>query len=136
MQGMDEFESAMRRVRAATDAASKEIVTTDAAMLTTAAQANFSGSHRRGEPHVGGAFPNIVSGDLRRSIRADPITRWADASYGTSVAPHMVYGRRVELGWQGSTPHAFFQPAVSTAVKQFPKTNADIFRHHMAGAVS
>jgi hypothetical protein len=94
------------------DEAVKETVTRSAVKLVAEAQSNFQGSHARGMPHIGGLFPNIVSGNLRRSIQAEPITRFGTADYGTSVGPRMIYGRRVELGFKGSAKYPFFKPAV------------------------
>jgi hypothetical protein len=107
--GLDAVLARVERVAAQADVAAKAIVTQSAAVVEAAAK---SGSHKKGEPHVGGDKPNIVTGTLRRSIRTDPVTRSGIAEYSTKVAPRVIYARRVELGYQGSRGYAYFGPAV------------------------
>lgn len=125
--GVDDMFAFMDRFEQAADDATKQLVATASLRLVREAQGNFSGSHARGEPHVGGSKPNIVSGDLRRSIKADIITRYAKANYGTIVAPRMIYGRRVELGFQGSPAYPYFGPAATKLRPQFQRDAADIW---------
>lgn len=101
-EGLKAFEDALTRISAEADAAAKSIVTKGAAIIEAKAKANFSGAHKRGEPHVGGDKPNVVTGSLRRSIRHYPVVRHGVADYGTSVFPSAIYARRVELGYSGS----------------------------------
>lgn len=121
--GISEFENALKKVVSESDRASALIVAKSAAVVVKEAQLNFQGSRKwvsgsRGgrhiDPaeHVGGDKPNVISGDLRRSIKAEPIKRFGLNDYGTSVAPKMTYGRRVELGMNGSPGYPFFGPAV------------------------
>jgi hypothetical protein len=114
---MDEFEAAMARIRVQTEAAAVEMVAAGSMLLVAHAQQNFQGSHARGAAHVGGAMPNIVSGDLRRSIAADPVTHVGPGVVRTEIAPRMVYGRRVELGMNGGG-YPFFQPGVEAAIPE------------------
>ena len=119
--GEDQFYAALKSVMKDVDAASSTIVDQGSMMIVRAAQANFSGTHAKDEPHVGGNKPNIVTGDLRRSIMADSVTRLSFANYSVTIAPRMVYGRRVELGFVGAdslgrnynTPgYPYFMPGV------------------------
>lgn len=130
--GEQEFTSAIDRVISAADAAAREVVQTAAALLTREAQANFSGAHARGKPHVGGSKPNVVSGDLRRSIRPDPVVKRGDGDYATKVAPHMRYGRRVELGFKGSRKFPYFQPAVDKVAGGMQTTAVAVWKKHMS----
>jgi hypothetical protein len=100
--GLDAVLASIERVATQADMAAKAIVAQSAAVVEAKAKANFSGSHKKGEPHVGGDKPNIVTGTLRRSIRADPVTRRGVGDYGTTVAPRVIYARRVELGYSGT----------------------------------
>lgn len=111
-EGLRDYDAALEALTKLMDDAVKTVVVKTGAELVKQAQANFSGSHKRGQPHVGGDKPNIVSGDLRRSIKADPVTRFSIGDYGTTVAPTMIYGRRVELGFKGSRKYPYFEPAV------------------------
>lgn len=124
--GIAEFEAGLQRVARQADDASKLIVAKSAAVLIKEAQSDFSGTRKwvsgdRGgrhlDPpaHTGGDQPNVISGDLRRSIKAEPIVRLGLATYGTSVGPKVAYGRRVELGYLGSHGYPFFDPAVERA---------------------
>lgn len=121
--GLKAVEAAFTKVSADADAAARSIVAKSAAVVEAAAKANFEGAHKKGEPHVGGSKPNVVTGTLRRGIRADPVVRYGLAEYGTRVAPRVIYARRVELGYPGggkgsgrghgrTSPHPFFDPAV------------------------
>lgn len=109
--GLAAFEASIARIADEADAAARQIVTQSAALMEAKAKSNFSGSHKRGQPHEGGDKPNIVTGTLRRSIRSEPVTRHGFADYGTSVSPRTVYARRVELGYRGSKGYPYFGPA-------------------------
>lgn len=111
-EGMSAYDAAIERLSVKLDEAVRMVVVKTSMALVREAQSNFSGSHRRGEPHVGGNQPNIVSGNLRRSIKATPVTRFGRGDYGATVAPTMIYGRRVELGFRGSRKYPYFGPAV------------------------
>lgn len=117
--GYSEVQAALDRLMVKTDLATRQVVARSAALLEKEAKSNFSGSHKRGEPHVGGTEPNVVSGDLRRSITATPVARTGVASYAATVGPTTVYGRRVELGWNGSAGYPYFTPAVKSARAKF-----------------
>jgi hypothetical protein len=129
--GVNESDAALEALLRRADTAVREIVEKSSLLLVAAAQKNFSGSHRRGQPHVGGAAPNIVTGELRRSITADPVRKRGQADYATTVAPRMIYGRRVELGFQGSQGYPYFTPAVDTVIPQLEKLGARIWREHV-----
>lgn len=108
MLGLREFLAALDRAEAGANAAARAAVAQTAAEAEAGAKKNFQGSHARGELHVGGDKPNVVTGTLRRSIRTDPIARLGLADYGTVVAPRVIYARRVEKGWptsDGSVGH-------------------------------
>lgn len=126
--GLKALEGAIERVGGQADGAAKSIVARSAAVVEAAAKANFSGSHKKGEPHVGGDKPNVVTGTLRRSIRADAVTRHGLGDYGTTVGPRAVYGRRVELGWKGSKGYPFFEPAVRDVRPQLRAIAAEEWR--------
>jgi hypothetical protein len=126
--GISEFGAALEKISKQADDASKVIVVKSSAVVIKESQANFEGTRKRvmgpraqkyghlvADRHVGGDKPNIISGNLRRSIKADPITRFGLAEHGTKVGPRMGYGRRVALGLDGSKGYDFFAPAVATA---------------------
>lgn len=92
--------AALDRMIARVDPATAAAANAMAMMLEAAAKANFQGAHKRGEPHVGGDKPNIVTGTLRRSITAQT-HRDGLGAYAVTVGSGVVYARRVELGYTG-----------------------------------
>lgn len=130
-EGVDDMDAALDVLFERAEDAVKAVVTKSSMILVRNAQANFEGSHRRGEPHVGGSKPNIVSGNLRRSIKADPVTKLGRGEYGTSVAPRMIYGRRVELGFKGSRAYPYFTPAVESSTEAIRQVGIDTWRQYM-----
>ena len=106
------------------DLAARKSVIETAVDVERRAKANFVGSHRRGQPHVGGNKPNVVSGDLRRSIQIRPPVRTAKGSWKCDVGPNMIYGARVEFGYRGTgggpgqhttRPFPYMAPAIRAA---------------------
>lgn len=112
--GVNEAIAAFREMDQRVDIATMKTTIQVGAELEARAKANFEGAHRRGQPRVPNADnkPNIVTGTLRRSIRATTTGRIA-AGYTISVGPSTVYGRRVELGFKGtdSMGRNYNQPA-------------------------
>lgn len=120
--GLTELNAAIDRITASAAEAAKVTVGTAAAMLTGAAQANFEGSHKKGQPHVGGSKPNVVTGYLRRSIRFTPPARLGMFEYSSQIGPTAIYGRAVELGYaaRNMRPHPYFDPAVREVTPRLP----------------
>lgn len=118
--GMQELFAAIDKIVAEAAEVSKTVVSTAGADVVREAQANFQGSHPKGKPHVGGAGPNVVTGNLRRSIRYTPPERLGLFEYSTQVGPTAVYGRAVELGYaaRNMRPHPYFDPATKHALEQ------------------
>lgn len=104
----------------ALDETAKANVSQMAALVIHDAQANFSGSHRKGEPHVPNPqnYPNVVTGTLRRSIQGTGIEKAGIGTYKTTVGPTARYGRRVEMGLAPTGAYPYFGPAVRKARSQ------------------
>lgn len=113
-EGVDAFKAALKELTVKAELAAKANAQEAAAMVVRQAMSNFEGAHKKGEPHVGGARPNIVTGNLRRSIRSSAIVRTGPARFEATVGPTAIYGRRVELGYHGKGSYPFFGPAVNT----------------------
>lgn len=111
--GMEELQRAFIRAGTQVDAAAKANVAEASLRLIKDARGNFEGSHKKGQPHVGGNKPNVVTGNLRRSIMADGLSHLAMGSYATKVAPTAKYGRRVELGLAPTGAYPYFGPATA-----------------------
>ena len=137
--GVAEVRAALEKVAAEAAAASREIVAKSAALVEAEAKKNFEGSHAKGQPHSGGSKPNVVSGDLRRSIRHEPVEP-DGFGYKTRVGPGMVYGRRVELGFTGTDskgrhynqpPYPYFRPAVESTAPKLELLAAEVWRRFL-----
>lgn len=100
--GLDAFQDGVRRTYEAFDVAARATAIEAVAWVEAKAKDNFEGSHKRGEPHVGGLRPNIVTGNLRRSITHTPMRKVGHGHYQSTVGPTAVYGRRVQLGWSAA----------------------------------
>lgn len=113
LEGWDKARREFVRMGVQADAIARRNVSDMAMRLIKLAQANFEGSHAKGEPHVGGIKPNMVSGNLRRSIQAQGGVRQVGLGvYSTTVGPTAKYGRRVELGYKNmNRPFPYFGPA-------------------------
>jgi hypothetical protein len=62
--------------------------------------------------HVGGSFPNTVTGNLKRSIKTT--YRVGFGSYIAEVGPTMIYARQVEKGggnWKSGVKYPYLEPA-------------------------
>ncbi len=121
VEGLSESLDAIKAMKAGLDAAAKRITIRSAAAIEAQAKRNFIGSHRKGEPHVGGSEPNVVTGYLRRSITHTTATRYLVAAWMSDVGPTAIYGRRIELGYTGggggrgrqtTKPYPYMAPAL------------------------
>ena len=135
--GLKELGDWVAKQSTATDNAVKEAVAKASALTNKETQADFSGSHKAGQPHVGpnGGYPNVPrpGGNLKRSITADPIIRYGLADYGTSVGPRAVYARAIELGLRNapSIHYPFFVPGAQRAAKQFSEIWSATFTKYL-----
>jgi hypothetical protein len=119
--GMDQMHAAFARIGAGVDVAAQRNVVDASAFLIKEAMNNFEGAHAKGEPHVGGPKPNIVTGTLRRSIIGTGVKHDGLASYSNEVGPTARYGRRVELGMPGmGGAYPYFGPAVAVTRRVMP----------------
>jgi hypothetical protein len=108
---VNEFTVRVRGVREASDAfaamstriemAMFKTVRESTAVLERAAKENFrsrkGGRNDPAEP----PRPTLRTGNLRNSIKSDGPTRVGFASFSGRVGPTLIYGRRVELGFNG-----------------------------------
>ncbi|MGN6724113.1 MAG: hypothetical protein ACTHJM_16015 [Marmoricola sp.] len=115
VRGLGDLEAALTRGMGQAALAARSNVELLALDLIKEAQANFSGSHAKGRPHISSAngYPNVVTGTLRRSIQSDGIKAIGPAIYSTRVGPSTVYARAIELGNPRSRSGAYpyFGPA-------------------------
>jgi len=130
----DSMDALIKRINDAT----RKAVGTGAILIQANARQNFEGSHPRGKPHVGGNKPNvqIPGGKLRESISLIPESpvMLGPGKYTISVAPTVIYGRRVELGFHGADSrgrvydqqgYPYLQPGVDKALPVIPRIFRD-----------
>lgn len=113
--GLTDLKAALVGLQAGIDAAAAENVKALTALVLKEAISNFSGTHKKGLPHVPNPqnYPNVVTGTLRRSIQATGVRRDGPGIYGATVGPTAIYGRAIELGRPGHNgAYPYFGPAV------------------------
>lgn len=121
------FKAALEKTVMEVDKSSRAGLISLLAITEAEAKKNFRGSHSRGTPHVGGAQPNIITGNLRRSItHSQPIV----IGLGTLMArawPNAVYARSVEMGnpEAHSGAYPYFAPAVRAMRLRINEVMAD-----------
>jgi hypothetical protein len=114
-EGMDAFRAAIAQMNVKVGLAAQANVRDASAMVVREAMGNFVGSHKKNKPHIRNGppdRPNIVTGNLRRSIRSSGITSLGGARFEATAGPTAIYGRRVELGYHDRGAYPFFGPAV------------------------
>lgn len=126
--GIAELHGALNKAVTGADQLMKEIVAKSGAIVEREAKQNFRGSHKKGAPHVGGDLPNVVTGDLRASIYATEVMRDGPEGWSLTIGPRKVYGRRVELGYNGSRPFPYFDPAVRSSMSKIQELNSTMLR--------
>jgi len=141
--GSSELRAAFDNVAVRADMASKAIAAESAALVVAKAQGNFEGTRVRvksgtgkswsvyPDRHVGGSKPNIITGYLRRSIRSTPIVKVGRGHYVSKVGPNAIYGRSVELGYNGSKAYPYFTPAVHSAEQAFGEIRDRAFAQYL-----
>lgn len=123
-----EFHAAIDRLEQRVVLMARQTVARAADEIIAKAMKNFDGAHRKGQPHVGGDKPNVVTGTLRRSIHHTVLQAFEGGMGGweTMVGPATVYARRIELGYPGgdSAPghqhtraFPYFRPAADEVAK-------------------
>lgn len=98
------------------------------------------GSHERGEPTTSapGEPPDLVSGDLRRSVQVEGPGPRGSGSWEVSVGPTVVYGRIQELGGRTGRHGATVLPArpyVAPALDEMKPIMRTVMREAWAGAL-
>jgi len=77
-----------------------------------------TGTHKKGEPRSGGPGPNVVTGNLRRSINT--AVRYGFGTYIAIVGASMEYARAVEKGsprWKSGVKYPYLEPAALSLIR-------------------
>lgn len=134
--GVSRLQGALAAMAVRQEAATKTAMTRALALVERETKNNLSlGSHRRGEPTTSspGEPPDLVSGDLRRSIQHDGPNPHAPAGWEGEVGPTIVYGRIQQLG--GSTGRANLPPRPYLLLDELMPEIAEIFKAAWAAAL-
>ena len=106
-------------------------------VLIQLSKEEIQGRRPKGEKATAGQPPMNRTGNLRRSIRGEKITK-GFAKYEAIVGPTIIYGRAVELGgnfaprsWKGTTAMRGF-PYMTPAFKKFQVLAPNIVRKNLA----
>jgi len=134
LSGMDQFKAAMLQLDSKVAVAGREAVATASAMLIADAMSNFIGAHSKREPRIPNSSnrPNVVTGNLRRSIRSTGITQTGRAAFEAEVGPTAEYGRAVEMGYGNRGAYPFFGPAAKRIREMMPDISTTIFARYIA----
>lgn len=89
-EGIGGFEAGINALIAAVDAATKLAVTSGAHLIEANAKQSMNGPG-----------PQVQTGTLRRSISVVDTTSLGAGVWKARVAPTVIYGRRMELGFHG-----------------------------------
>ena len=105
-------------------------------VLIQLSKEEIQGRRPKGEKATAGQPPMNRTGNLRRSIRGEKITK-GFAKYEAIVGPTIIYGRAVELGgnfaprsWKGTTAMRGF-PYMAPAFKKFQVIAPNIVRKNL-----
>jgi Bacteriophage HK97-gp10, putative tail-component len=129
-EGIDAFGRALDTLEAAVDEATHKAIVEAAALVEKAAKEHASGA----------PGPNVVTGDLRRSVVVTDISATGSMGWTARIAPTTSYGRRVELGFHGTdrlgrhydqAARPFLRPALD---ELRPYELPEVFRRHWAEA--
>ena len=134
--GFSKLTSVLNETASGANLAAREAVAVGMAIVEREVKSNFVGAHGRGEPHVGGDKPNIVTGQLRDSLYPEPVKSVGPGEWSSSIGPRKVYGRRVELGYSGggkgrghgsTRSFPYFGPGVETAMPKVEEAHKQIW---------
>lgn len=141
IDGVKRFIDDLDTLVAAIERATVLGLTDGASLIERYAKQGFAGQHALGtpRPNPDDPRPYAVTEDLKRSIGRHPATpeRIGRGVWRQSVAPTMIYGRRIELGFQGQDSlgrnynqraYPYLRPAVKRATPQLQPLFAAAWR--------
>ena len=140
-KGLTEFNAAIDAMVEAVNFATRDGVVKGVAVIEASAKTSFGPGHAKGTPKTVFGQPQSISGTLRRSIKmvGEPV-EVGRGVWSARVGPTSIYGRRVELGFNGSdalgrvynqAPNPYLKPGVD---KSIPLLNA-VFESSWAAAM-
>ena len=128
--GIPEFDTAIKSMEARVDEASRKFVLEGAERIKREAKNIFrTGADAKGIDSwhsTAWPVPTRRTGNLMASIYSDGARRIGPGKWESQTGPHIVYGRRIELGFHGSgrwpyyttRPFPFMQPGIDNSIPQ------------------
>ena len=128
--GIPEFDAAIKSMEARVDEASRKFVLEGAERIKREAKNIFrTGADAKGIDSwhsTAWPVPTRRTGNLMASIYSDGARRIGPGKWESQTGPHIVYGRRIELGFHGNgrwpyyttRPFPFMQPGIDNSIPQ------------------
>ena len=122
--GIPEFDAALDSMIIRVNMAARRFVLEGAEEIKVQAQKQFSGNSTDAWHSTAWPLPTRRTGNLESSIYMDSAKEISPGVWKSTTGPHIVYGRRIELGFHGSgqwpyfttRPFPFMQPGIERAI--------------------
>jgi hypothetical protein len=123
--GEQGFEQSVDGLLRFVEEATREAVQRSALLIEANAKASFGPAHEAGTEKTVFDRPQSITGALRRSIEVVESSHRTIRGWEAKVAPQMIYGRRIELGFTGTDslgrdydqpPYPYFSPGVEKSL--------------------
>lgn len=130
VDGIDALDSSLDVVKQLVSDATKKAITFSAHEVEAKSKDNFGPAHARGTPKTVQSKPQSITGSLRRSIRVRETVEQMPNTWVSRIAPDMIYGRRVELGFVGADslgrvynqpPYPYLGPGLIQSIPVFDR---------------
>ena len=122
--GIPEFDGSIDQMIIRVNMAARRFVLEGAEEIKVQAQKQFSGNSTDAWHSTAWPLPTRRTGNLESSIYMDSAKEISPGVWESTTGPHIVYGRRIELGFHGSgqwpyfttRPFPFMQPGIERAI--------------------
>ena len=124
VSGIPEFDGSIDQMIIRVNMAARRFVLKGAEEIKVQAQKQFSGNSTDAWHSTAWPLPTRRTGNLESSIYMDSAKEISPGVWESTTGPHIVYGRRIELGFHGSgqwpyfttRPFPFMQPGIERAI--------------------
>ena len=124
VSGIPEFDGSIDQMIIRVNMAARRFVLEGAEEIKVQAQKQFSGNSTDAWHSTAWPLPTRRTGNLESSIYMDSAKEISPGVWESTTGPHIVYGRRIELGFHGSgqwpyfttRPFPFMQPGIERAI--------------------
>ena len=124
VSGIPDFDGSIDQMIIRVNMAARRFVLEGAEEIKVQAQKQFSGNSTDAWHSTAWPLPTRRTGNLESSIYMDSAKEISPGVWESTTGPHIVYGRRIELGFHGSgqwpyfttRPFPFMQPGIERAI--------------------